>query len=88
MCGIVAIANRDPQAPVSADALRGMARTLVHRGPEDEGVLARGGGGLGLRRLSFMDIPGGQQPFRTKPATSMWSATARSTTIPRYAPSW
>ena len=63
MCGIVAIATRDLRAPVSADALRGMARTLVHRGPEDEGVLARGGGGLGFRRLSFMDIPGGQQPF-------------------------
>jgi asparagine synthase (glutamine-hydrolysing) len=63
MCGIVAIANRDLRAPVSADALRRMARTLVHRGPEDEGVLARSGGGLGFRRLSFMDIPGGQQPF-------------------------
>ena len=63
MCGIVAIAHRDFRAPVSEDALRGMARTLVHRGPEDEGVLSRRGGGLGFRRLSFMDIPGGQQPF-------------------------
>jgi asparagine synthase (glutamine-hydrolysing) len=48
---------------VSEAALRGMARTLVHRGPEDEGVIARPGAGLGFRRLSFMDIPGGQQPF-------------------------
>ncbi|AMY10174.1 Asparagine synthetase [glutamine-hydrolyzing] 1 [Luteitalea pratensis] len=63
MCGIVAIAHRDLRAPVSEAALRGMARTLVHRGPEDEGVLAGCGGGLGFRRLSFMDIPGGQQPF-------------------------
>ncbi len=63
MCGIVAIAHRDSGLPVSEDALRGMARTLVHRGPEDEGVLGRPGGGLGFRRLSFMDIPGGQQPF-------------------------
>ncbi|BCS33270.1 asparagine synthetase B [Luteitalea sp. TBR-22] len=63
MCGIVAIADRDPRALVSAEALRAMARTLVHRGPEDEGVITRPGGGLGFRRLSFMDIPGGQQPF-------------------------
>jgi len=63
MCGIVAIAHRDRHAPVSEAALRGMARTLVHRGPEDEGAIARRGGGLGFRRLSFMDIPGGQQPF-------------------------
>ncbi len=63
MCGIVAIADRDPKAPVSEDALRGMVRTLVHRGPEHEGALARPGAGLAMRRLSFMDIPGGQQPF-------------------------
>ncbi len=63
MCGIVAIADRDPNAPVSEDALRSMVRRLVHRGPEDEGALARCGAGLAMRRLSFMDIPGGQQPF-------------------------
>jgi asparagine synthase (glutamine-hydrolysing) len=63
MCGIVAIADRDPAAPVSADAVHRMVRTLVHRGPEDEGLLVRPGAGLAMRRLSFMDIPGGQQPF-------------------------
>jgi asparagine synthase (glutamine-hydrolysing) len=63
MCGIVAIADRDPMAPVSADAVHRMVRTLVHRGPEDEGLLVRPGAGLAMRRLSFMDIPGGQQPF-------------------------
>ncbi len=63
MCGIVAIADRDPQAPVAGDAVQRMVRTLVHRGPEDEGMLLRPGAGLAMRRLSFMDIPGGQQPF-------------------------
>ena len=63
MCGIVAIANRDPKAWVSEDAVRGMVRTLVHRGPEDEGSITRCGAALAMRRLSFMDIPGGQQPF-------------------------
>ena len=63
MCGIVAIADRDPKALVAADAVHRMVRTLVHRGPEDEGLLVRPGAGLAMRRLSFMDIPGGQQPF-------------------------
>ena len=63
MCGIVAIADRDPRAPVSGDLLRRMVRTLVHRGPEDEGAITCRGAGLAMRRLSFMDIPGGQQPF-------------------------
>lgn len=63
MCGIAAIADRDPRAPVSADAVHRMVRTLVHRGPEDEGLIVRPGAGLAMRRLSFMDIPGGQQPF-------------------------
>ncbi len=63
MCGIAAIADRDPRAPVSADAVHQMVRTLVHRGPEDEGLIARPGAALAMRRLSFMDIPGGQQPF-------------------------
>jgi asparagine synthase (glutamine-hydrolysing) len=63
MCGIVAIADRDPRAPVPGDLLHRMVRTLVHRGPEDEGSITCRGAGLAMRRLSFMDIPGGQQPF-------------------------
>ena len=47
MCGIVAIANRDPKALVAADAVHRMVRTLVHRGPDDEGLLTRPGAGLG-----------------------------------------
>lgn len=63
MCGIVAIADRDPRAIVSEAAVQRMVRTLVHRGPDEEGTIVRPGAGLGMRRLSFVDLAGGQQPF-------------------------
>jgi len=34
----------------------------VHRGPDDEGILVRDGAGLGMRRLSIIDLSGGHQP--------------------------
>ena len=63
MCGIVGIATRDPSQPVSAVDVQQMVRTLVHRGPDEEGTVAATGAGLGMRRLSIVDLSGGQQPF-------------------------
>jgi asparagine synthase (glutamine-hydrolysing) len=40
-----------------------MTRTLVHRGPDDEGFLFREGLGFGFRRLSIIDLEGGHQPM-------------------------
>lgn len=40
-----------------------MARSMVHRGPDDEGYYIRGSIGLGFRRLSIIDIEGGHQPM-------------------------
>ncbi|MFY8103111.1 MAG: asparagine synthetase B family protein, partial [Ramlibacter sp.] len=42
-----------------------MARSLVHRGPDDEGVWHQPARGvaIGNRRLSIIDIGGGHQPF-------------------------
>src|SRR5690606_40302913 len=40
-----------------------MVRTLVHRGPDEEGTVACTGAALGMRRLSIVDLSGGQQPF-------------------------
>ena len=63
MCGIVAIIERDPTRPVSAEDVDRMVRTLAHRGPDEEGTVALDGVGLGMRRLSIVDLAGGQQPF-------------------------
>jgi len=40
-----------------------MARSIVHRGPDDEGYYVSGPIGLGFRRLSIIDIEGGHQPM-------------------------
>jgi asparagine synthase (glutamine-hydrolysing) len=53
-------------APALQDGvLRAMAQSLVHRGPDDEGIWhpAARGVAIGNRRLSIIDIGGGHQPF-------------------------
>ena len=43
-----------------------MTRRLEHRGPDDEGLYAEGGLGLGNRRLAIVDLsPSGHQPMAT-----------------------
>ena len=63
MCGIVGIVESDLARPVLAEELSRMVRMLVHRGPDDEGRVTMAGVGLGMRRLSIVDVVGGQQPF-------------------------
>ncbi|MEK7204843.1 MAG: asparagine synthase (glutamine-hydrolyzing), partial [candidate division NC10 bacterium] len=40
-----------------------MVRTLIHRGPDDHGLWVGPGVGLGMRRLSIIDLAGGRQPM-------------------------
>ena len=64
MCGIFGYWDRERRA-LSPDALAAMARSLVHRGPDDEGIHhdAARGVGVGNRRLSVIDLAHGHQPF-------------------------
>src|SRR3546814_13665599 len=43
--------------------LETMTDSLAHRGPDGRGFLVDGGIGLGHRRLSIIDLAGGQQPM-------------------------
>ena len=61
MCGICGQFNFRSGAPVVARDIQGMTGTLVHRGPDDEGSHVSGAIGLGFRRLSIIDLAGGQQ---------------------------
>ena len=61
MCGIAGIVSTDGGGVDSATIHR-MCQTIVHRGPDAEGILVRGGAGLGMRRLSVIDLTGGNQP--------------------------
>jgi len=49
----------------AADVHR-MCQTIVHRGPDDEGIYAQGPVGLGMRRLSIIDLSGGHQPIHNE----------------------
>jgi len=61
MCGIVAEHGcSDP------DQLERMLERLAHRGPDDRGAIQVTGSWLGHRRLSIVDVGGGQQPLCTR----------------------
>src|SRR6266511_2557150 len=62
MCGIAGILGFD-QRPVFASELRRMCNAMSHRGPDDEGVYLRNDVGLGMRRLSIIDLKTGRQPI-------------------------
>ncbi len=83
MCGIAGVAGWDGR-PIERSLLKRMADTLVHRGPDEEGLylnaVAQGRAGangasvgLGHRRLSIIDLSSGQQPLSNEDGT-VWIA--------------
>jgi asparagine synthase (glutamine-hydrolysing) len=62
MCGIVGLAGRFSQSEAAEAAAR-MNATIVHRGPDDEGLWAADGFAFAMRRLSIIDLAGGHQPM-------------------------
>ncbi|PYT07787.1 MAG: asparagine synthase (glutamine-hydrolyzing) [Acidobacteria bacterium] len=62
MCGIAGIVDLQQQRRICPHALTRMARSLVHRGPDEEGFFIRPAFGLAARRLSIVGIADGQQP--------------------------
>jgi len=68
VCGIAGIAG--PVGAVADPAeLRRMCHVLVHRGPDDEGTYTHADIGLGIRRLSIIDVAGGHQPIHNEDKT-------------------
>ena len=63
MCGITGFIYRDRHRAAVLDDLRKMCNTLVHRGPDDEGFFIERNVGLGMRRLSVIDLVTGHQPI-------------------------
>src|SRR6267142_2337793 len=69
MCGIAGIVGTDNNYHADAAEIRRMCHTIVHRGPDDEGVYVRGPAGLGMRRLSIIDLSTGTQPIHNEDRT-------------------
>jgi asparagine synthase (glutamine-hydrolysing) len=63
VCGIAGIVWADPLRAEGPEPVRRALRAIAHRGPDGEGVLAQPGISAGMRRLSIIDIEGGQQPI-------------------------
>ena len=63
MCGIAGIVSSDRTERIEESLVHQMCEAIVHRGPDDEGLLARQNVGLGMRRLSIIDLSGGHQPI-------------------------
>jgi asparagine synthase (glutamine-hydrolysing) len=63
MCGIAGQFNFQRREPVERETIVRMARSIAHRGPDDEGFFIAGPIGLGFRRLSIIDLAGGHQPM-------------------------
>src|SRR4051812_49336191 len=64
MCGIVGIYYFGARAVANED-LRSMADRVIHRGPDDAGYHVDANVGIGMRRLSIIDVSGGHQPIFT-----------------------
>jgi len=69
MCGICGVFNFGTRAPIDREALRRATAAMQHRGPDDEGLYVEGDLGLGNRRLSIIDLPGGHQPLSNEDQT-------------------
>ena len=62
MCGIAGVVSASCESNITEALVRHMCDQIVHRGPDDEGIYVADGAGLGMRRLSIIDLSGGHQP--------------------------
>ncbi len=69
MCGIAGLVALAGAPPPEVAQIERMCRSIVHRGPDDEGVWVHGNVGLGMRRLAIIDLAGGQQPVFNEDGT-------------------
>ena len=71
MCGIAGILEFGRDARAESTVLRRMCEVIAHRGPDDQGVYAQGPVGIGMRRLSIVDLATGHQPISNEDG-SLW----------------
>jgi asparagine synthase (glutamine-hydrolysing) len=71
MCGIAGVFNLDSQEHVDPSLIRVMTNVIVRRGPDDDGHFVHRNIGLGMRRLSIIDVEGGRQPIANEDET-LW----------------
>src|SRR6266436_5674230 len=70
MCGIAGVVSATRGSNITEDLVRHMCDQIVYRGPDDEGLYVADGSGLGMRRLSIIDLSGGHQPVFNEDKTA------------------
>ena len=68
ICGKIYV---DQERELPETLIKKMCRMIKHRGPDDEGYYVRGNVGLGMPRLSIIDVVGGHQPIHNEDK-SLW----------------
>jgi asparagine synthase (glutamine-hydrolysing) len=71
MCGIAGVLEFGRDARADSAALRNMCQIMAHRGPDDDGFYTDGPAGIGMRRLSIVDLATGHQPISNEDG-SLW----------------
>ncbi len=71
MCGIHGIVSLNNNFTPTEEILQLMGNITVHRGPDDSGSYTENGLGIGMRRLSIIDLEGGHQPLSNEDQT-LW----------------
>ncbi len=69
MCGIAGIIGENTKNKKAL--IKEMTDCIVHRGPDDEGFYNDEKVGLGMRRLSIIDLEIGKQPIESKDCSSL-----------------
>lgn len=63
MCGIAGVHHSSSTLNDAENTIRRMTSAIAHRGPDGEGFLIEPNVALGHRRLSIIDLAGGDQPI-------------------------
>ena len=69
VCGIHGIVSLRGRPAIDSKLLERMGQLTRHRGPDDEGAYIADGVGIGMRRLSIIDLSGGHQPLSNQAGT-------------------
>ncbi len=69
MCGITGIVHRNSGTHVHKKVLENMCAVIRHRGPDEWGMWINGRVGIGMTRLSIIDVSGGRQPIHNEDQT-------------------
>jgi len=69
MCGIAGFLSLEQGVFATRTIAQAMCDVITHRGPDDQGFLVDGPLAMGMRRLSIIDLAGGQQPISNEDGT-------------------